>query len=135
MTHEVLCPFAKAIWGRCCQCEQAQLVDQRTRHVRCNASQSLLENCNELDGMFKDMAYNLKDEDIGETLTYSQLMKVRCGGFRGMQRLLGSDSESISDLVSEMLTEYNRVTNFPFDQMIDDMNQFQLRKRASRRQK
>lgn len=134
MNDEKFCPFAKSIWGQCCQCDNADPVDQRTRRVKCKKASDYLSSCLELDSLFKDMAYNLKDEEIGETLTYSQLMRVRCGGFNGLRRQLNIEGAVISNhlVIDALRTAYSEISSFPFSEILDDMLAFRLSKRRKR---
>lgn len=68
-------------------------------------------------------------------LTHSQLMKIRCGGLRGMSRELGHAGEEIPTvrvIYDQALGCYGDLAHFPFDKILKDIQSFSHRKQSSR---
>lgn len=77
------------------------------------------------------LGQNTKNAD----LTHAQLMKIRCGGLLGMQRVLRLAPESppaVLDLIAEAENEYGDVARFPFGEIVKDIQAFSIRKRYSK---
>ena len=69
-----------------------------------------------------------------DELTHMQLMKIRCGGLQGMHRILSGD-ELIPDVLDTLeLTRkrYGNVSEFPFSEIVKDIQDFNHRKRKNR---
>lgn len=127
-----LCPFSKAILGRWCKCAHAKLADRCSGKMTCIRHDDLQESCIELDEAFKSntrFILGVKNEYV--ELTHAQLMKIRCGGLLGMQRVLGLESKEsveIRDVIDKSINNYGNLNSFPYKEIIQDIKKFKHRK-------
>ncbi|MCW8986598.1 MAG: hypothetical protein OQK75_02905 [Gammaproteobacteria bacterium] len=131
-TNIELCPFSKPILGRWCQCRHAKLVDRCSGKMSCTRFYDLKKSCHELDDAFKRntrFILGVKNED--SELTHAHLMKIRCGGLIGMQRVLHLDSEqtiNVPDVIERVNNKYGSIEQFPYNEIVQDIKNFKHRK-------
>jgi hypothetical protein len=133
MDQALLCPFSKPIIGQWCRCAHARLADRCSGKMWCTAGHSAYEGCSELFGLLKDNARFLLGQATGDSqLTHAQLMKVRCGGLRGMQRVLSPDSDgapAVLDIIDRSRSAYGTLADFPYREIMPDIQRFSHRRK------
>ncbi|MDH5545221.1 MAG: hypothetical protein OEZ43_06490 [Gammaproteobacteria bacterium] len=135
MTHEQYCPFAKAIFNGCVQCAYALKLDQRTRKVNCQQAIDKRPSCIELNELLLSQ-FNILDnvEQHGE-ISYSQRLKLVCGGIAGIQSLLDKTSAQAPDVqqtISSVQHAYNTLSDFPFHELANFILGFDVRRNRRR---
>jgi hypothetical protein len=132
MSEEFLCPFSKCIIGKWCACSYARLYERCSGKMICTRADEFLDSCNSLVATLKEksrFALGLSEE---VELTHAQLMKIRCGGLLGMQRLLQHELDRppvVRETISETEARYGDIENFPFNEIMKDIQGFRHRKR------
>lgn len=127
-----LCPFSKAIIGKWCHCPHAKLADRCSGKMSCTRLEDLQESCFELDDAFKvntRFILGVTSENI--ELTHAHLMKIRCGGLLGMQRVLNIESNqpvNVRDVIDKSIKEYGSIDRFPYNEIVQDIKNFKHRK-------
>lgn len=127
-----LCPFSKAIIGKWCHCPHAKLADRCSGKMSCTRLEDLQESCFELDEAFKvntRFILGVTSENI--ELTHAHLMKIRCGGLLGMQRVLNIESNQqvyVRDVIDKIIKEYGSIDRFPYNEIVQDIKNFKHRK-------
>ena len=130
-----LCPFSKPIIGNWCQCQYAKLDDRCAGKMTCLKSATHLAGCYELVEIFKQKShFILGITQLESELTHMQLMKIRCGGLMGMQRVLIGNTSVPNVLETMSLSEqrYGSVAEFPFSEIVRDIKEFSHRKKKHR---
>jgi hypothetical protein len=133
MNDAALCPFSKPIIGNWCRCPHARLAERCSGKMTCTRADEFRDSCLSLVDLFKERSrfvLGLGSDDVA--LTHAQLMKIRCGGLLGMQRLLdpGADSPpAVRDVISAAESQYGSVSEFPFSGIVRDIRAFRHRKR------
>lgn len=139
MDQPFACPFSKPIIGQWCRCAHARLADRCSGKMWCTAGEPLHESCTELFGLLKNNArFLLGQPGKNSQLTHAQLMKVRCGGLQGMQRVLGADSEAVpavGDIIDKTRSAYGVLGDFPFHQIMPDIQAFSHRRKLREKEK
>ena len=127
-----LCPFSKPIIGEWCYCPYAKLTELCSGKMACTRAGDLYSSCLELNNAFKtNSRFILGVMDNEHELTHAQLMKIRCGGLLGMQRVLNIDCDkivNIRNVIECVTTKYGSVNDFPYDEIVQDIKQFKYRK-------
>lgn len=127
-----ICPFSKPILGKWCHCPHAKLADRCSGKMSCTRLDDLQESCLELDEAFKEntrFILGVKSENV--ELTHAHLMKIRCGGLLGMQRVLNIDSNqplNVRDVIDKTIEDYGNIENFPYNEIVQDIKNFKHRK-------
>jgi len=127
-----LCPFSKPILGKWCHCPHAKLADRCSGKMTCLRQDDLQSSCVELVEAFKQntrFILGLKNDQA--ELTHAQLMKIRCGGLLGMQRIYNFDinqSVDIRHIIDNTINQYGKLADFPFDTIVKDIKDFHHRK-------
>lgn len=129
---KTLCPFSKPVIGNWCQCKYANLDERCAGKMTCLKSEVYLEGCYQLVDLFREKSrFVLGIADQDDDLTHMQLMKIRCGGLKGMQRIM-SATPGIPDVLQtiEMARQrYTELEAFPFNEIVRDIQEFSHRKR------
>ena len=127
-----LCPFSKPVLGKWCSCPYAKLADRCSGKMSCTRVDDLKASCHVLDDAFKiNTRFILGMIDEEEELTHAQLMKIRCGGLIGMQRVLGFDPEqpvNVREVIDKTISNYGEIENFPYNEIVQDIKNFKHRK-------
>lgn len=129
---KTLCPFSKPIIGRWCQCQHANLDERCAGKMTCLQAHDYLEGCYQLVDIFKENSrFVLGLTPQQQELTHQQLMKIRCGGLLGMQRLLSTqdDIPDVLEMISLAQQSYGELTSFPFNEVVRDIKEFTHRKK------
>lgn len=137
MQEEKLCPFSKPIIGSWCQCPHARMMDRCSGKMRCTEANGRLDHCSSLVELLRDNArFVLSLSDHEGELTHAQLMKIRCGGLKGMQRFLGQNSDAppaILEIMEQISESYGELSEFPFNEIMPDIKGFSHRKKLRNR--
>ncbi|MCW8888655.1 MAG: hypothetical protein OQK25_06295, partial [Gammaproteobacteria bacterium] len=68
-----------------------------------------------------------------EELTHAQLMRLRCGGLLGMQRILELDvvePPAVRGVMDEAEKQYGELSEFPFSEIVRDIKAFNHRRKV-----
>ena len=126
-----LCPFSKALIGDWCTCPYAIIAERCSGKMVCGREEDYLESCIGLSELLKDKSRFVLSVNSDDELTHAQLMKVRIGGLLGMQRVLQGATEKlpeVRDVIDLAESRYATVTQFPFNEIMPDIRQFNHRK-------
>ncbi len=135
---KTLCPFSKPIIGNWCQCQHANLDERCAGKMTCLRAHDYLAGCYALVDIFREKSrFVLGLSHADSELTHMQLMKIRCGGLQGMQRILMDKSEAIGvpdvlQLIQLAEQRYGEVDAFPFSEIVSDIQNFSHRTKKHR---
>ncbi len=131
--YQKQCPFSKAIIAGWCQCPYASLMERCTGKMACNRDSIFFLSCTKLVNSLKNSSSFILGFNTTETLlTHSQSMKIRCGGILGMQRVMNIKINSppvIPDIIANAEFLYDEASNFPFNEIVQDIKSFKHRKK------
>ncbi|MFK5894604.1 MAG: hypothetical protein QM504_15390 [Pseudomonadota bacterium] len=116
-----------------CKCQYANLDDRCAGKMTCLKADVYIKGCYDLVDLFKEqsrfiLSLSLHDQE----LTHMQLMKIRCGGLLGMQRVLSDDCNDVPDVLdiqNQTVEKYGEVNKFPFNDIVRDIKDFSHRKK------
>jgi hypothetical protein len=132
MNDDTLCPFSKPIIGNWCRCPHARLAERCSGKMDCSRADDYLDSCRALVELFKEKSRFILGLGTDETeLTHAQLMKIRCGGLLGMQRVLKLEAAppAVRDVIDAAQSCYGFIEAFPFSEIVPDIQAFSHRKR------
>lgn len=139
MTNQVVaseeqhCPFSKPLFGKCCECPHAEFYDQRTRRVNCTRLEEFRPRCLKFDEFLLGVSHALPGmENSDDGPSFSQLMKSRCGGMRGIKRVIQGgvdDTVVVPDIIDLIKKQYGNISAFPYAEISEDILSFNIRKR------
>lgn len=130
-----LCPFSKPILGKWCQCSNARLFDRCAGKMHCEQPDTDLKECQSLVKMLeKNSRFIIGVTDRVKPLTHQKMMKIKCGGILGMNRVLkdlDEDCPSILGVISEVKEQFVSFDAFPYGQIVRDISTFSVRKKCN----
>ena len=133
MNRNSLCPFSKPIIGNWCQCPYASLADRCSGKMFCTHAADFQESCDALVEILKEKSrFVLGLGRDNSELTHAQLMKIRCGGLLGMQRVLKMETgapPAVREVLAAAESQYDDVSRFPFSDIVRDIKAFRHRKK------
>ena len=129
---KTLCPFSKPIIGNWCQCQHANLDERCAGKMTCLQAHEYLAGCYALVDTFREKSrFVLGLSQADSDLTQMQLMKIRCGGLLGMQRILMESKDcgvpNVLQLIQLAEQRYGEVSDFPFSEIVCDIQSFSHR--------
>lgn len=135
----VRCVFEKALTNHQAKCSLSRhfcLADREG--YSCKDIDSSL-NCAELLEMLrKKSAFVLKLRDIKEPLPHNMEIRVQAGGVKGLAKLIDTDDagvETIDDInavLNAVNDKFGSLSNLPYSEIIQSIEQFQGRRRRQR---
>ena len=134
---KTLCPFSKPIIGSWCRCEFANMDERCAGKMTCLKDDETISGCYDLVDIFKENSrFVLGLSQHENELTHMQLMKIRCGGLLGMQRILSNtdntevnEAPDVLEIISLAEQKFSSVANFPFNEIVRDIKEFSHRKK------
>lgn len=131
------CPFASALITGLALCRHAEQVVRRGgSEYDCRSA----EDHAACVGLFDRLkaaalpAFGVED-DLG-SMPHSVLVKVQCGGLRGLARLSGQEAEPIADIAAlrdQSLRGSGGLDGLPVADLVPDMTAFRTERRGRRR--
>jgi hypothetical protein len=126
------CVFEKALLSRCAVCQLAArhaLAERET--VACTSPVARAE-CGALSGLLREKsAFALKLTSTQRILPHAMMMKIECGGLRGLQQVLDAEAPApdVHKLVLLARERFGDLAALPFSEIVQGVAAFQLRKR------
>ena len=100
--------------------------------MTCLKADEYLPGCYDLVDIFKEKSrFVLGLSQHDEELTHMQLMKIRCGGLIGMQKLLQhniSEVPDVLDIMQQAKLAFGSLEEFPFSDIVREIKMFTHRK-------
>jgi hypothetical protein len=129
---KTLCPFSKPIIGNWCQCQYANMDERCAGKMTCLKAEEYIAGCYDLVDIFREKSRFVLGLPQNDTeLTHMQLMKIRCGGLIGMQKILENNPQGSPDVLNIMQLaqhKYASLADFPFSDIVRDIKTFTHRK-------
>ncbi len=128
------CCFEKSITAKRCSCQYAINFLLASREgVKCNDLKSKKICTLFLTTLRAQARFSLKLTKIDGPLPHKKEIKIQVGGLLGLQRLIkNSDDNTISDIINLLKnanTEYQSIEQYPYDDIIQSVVNFEIRKK------
>jgi len=125
------CPFERAVQTVHFTCAQSQTTFIGEKENIICTNMTARKDCIELVVLLKKNArFALKLAKYTPVLTHGQEMKLKCGGLQAMQELLNKPAaeNDVHQLIKEVLTEYNSLSELPFPEIMRVVSEYRLRR-------
>ena len=126
------CVFARAILSGCAQCELSGRRAMAEREVITCTSEVAHINCATLDSLLRERAFfALRLPRPGEPISHAKVMKLHCGGLRGMQAALIASAPDVHRMVQQAMQDGASLLDLPWANIVASVSAWQLRQRAA----
>lgn len=125
------CVFARAILSGCAQCELSHRRAMAEREVIHCSSEVAHINCGTLDSLLRERAFfALRLPRRGEPIAHAKVMKLHCGGLRGIQTALHMPQPDVHQMVKKAMEAEASLLDLPWEDIVANASAWQLRLRA-----
>lgn len=136
MTASYKCAFSQTLMGEQFGCRRALPITGRDGpEIGCD-DEAAHRACAALRERLTDTALPALGYAEGMEVPHSVPVKIQFGGLLGLQRLLGQDGpdrvEDIYALVDQAVSHFGRLDGVPYEQLIDAIAGYQLKRRRGR---
>ena len=134
------CVFEKALTNNQCKCRFSQHFWLADREGYACKSHEISINCRDILKKLRENArFSLKLPAVAEKLPHNMDLRVQVGGLRGLRAVLGADEKAalvidIRALVEQAVQQYENMDALPYNEIVQSIASFQLRKRSKRKQ-
>jgi len=132
------CPFRKTILGGSCACSLALKTHLPTGcSVSCK-DDAAWDQCEALlDEMITAAKFVLQYIEDSESLTHGKLLKIQHGGLFGLARLVYNKHvtqiDDVHCLVNDAKQQYHSLDAIPYQELLDDIANWQLKRRRGKK--
>ena len=134
--NERICPFSATLAKADFACRQAEQIIRRGGAEFACRSVADHARCTRLFARMKAAglpAFELEDDLLA--VPHGVLARIQFGGLLGLQRLLGSDSPKVDDIVTLVIaaaTHFADIEAIPCEQLVADITGYRLSRRRKR---
>jgi len=126
------CCFEKSITAKRCSCQFSLKFLLASREgVKCNNVEAKEHCLLFLSTLRNNARFALKQTKIDGPLPHKKEMKIQIGGLLGLQNTLQeNDEKNISNIISLLksaITKYDSIENYPYDDIIQSVVNFEIR--------
>ncbi len=129
--HPLPCVFQGALLARHAVCELVQRSSLAERETLACPSAPAHLNCETLERLFLERATFPLKLHPGVPLTHATVMRLHCGGLRGMQQVLQTDHADVHRLVGQAQQAHGSLTELPWPDIVARILAWQPRRRSS----
>ncbi|MCU7814315.1 MAG: hypothetical protein KZQ89_07085 [Candidatus Thiodiazotropha sp. (ex Lucinoma kastoroae)] len=137
--NERHCAFEKSLMARHCDCSQAKKICIAEREgVHCLSDEAQQQCLELLDTLRLQARFALKSNNDNEVLPHGKAMRLQVGGLRGLFSALHPDQsipdaiEDVFELINQAKETYQRLDNFPYQTLIQQVSAFKGRQRGKK---
>ncbi|MDO8905018.1 hypothetical protein [Hydrogenophaga sp.] len=125
------CVFRSAMLSRQAVCELAVRHSVAEREVLACSQAPAHLNCETLERLFLERATFPLKLRPGAPLTHGTVMRLHCGGLRGLQQVLNAPQPDVHRLVVQAQREHGSLVQLPWEHIVAQILATQPRRRAS----
>lgn len=126
------CVFKTALLARQAVCEVSVRHSVAEREVvACGQAPAHL-NCETLERLFLERATFPLKLQPGALLTHGTIMRLHCGGLRGLQQVLAAPQADVHRLVVQAQQAHGSLVHLPWDRIVAQIVATQPQRRASK---
>ncbi|MDP3699352.1 MAG: hypothetical protein Q8R72_00440 [Hylemonella sp.] len=124
------CVFQGALLARHAVCELVQRRSLAERETLACPSAPAHLNCETLERLFVERATFPLKLRPGAPLTHATVMRLHCGGLRGMQQVLQTDHADVHRLIGQAQEAHGSLTDLPWPDIVAQIMAWQPRRRT-----
>ena len=125
------CVFAVALQARQVECELAGKQSLAEREVLACIQPTAHLNCEMLERLLLERATFPLHLHPHAPLTHATVMRLQCGGLRGLQQALAASRADVHRMVRQAQDEHGSLTGLPWDQIVQTIVAWRPRRRSS----
>jgi hypothetical protein len=125
------CVFKAALLARQAVCELSVRHSVAEREVLACSQAPAHLNCETLERLFLERATFPLKLHPGAPLTHGTVMRLHCGGLRGLQQVLDDPQPDVHRLVVQAQREHGSLVQLPWERIVAQILATQPRRRAS----
>ncbi|MBU4520321.1 MAG: hypothetical protein KJ677_12975 [Gammaproteobacteria bacterium] len=125
------CVFKAALLARQAVCELSVRHSVAEREVLACSQAPAHLNCETLERLFLERATFPLKLHPGAPLTHGTVMRLHCGGLRGLQQVLDAPQPDVHRLVVQAQREHGSLVQLPWERIVAQILATQPRRRAS----
>ena len=125
------CVFKAALLARQAVCELSVRHSVAEREVLACSQAPAHLNCETLERLFLERATFPLKLHPGAPLTHGTVMRLHCGGLRGLQQVLDAPQPDVHRLVVQAQREHGSLVQLPWERIVAQILATQPRPRAS----
>ncbi|MDO9029444.1 MAG: hypothetical protein CVU21_24285 [Betaproteobacteria bacterium HGW-Betaproteobacteria-15] len=126
------CVFKAALLARQAVCELAVRHSVAEREVlACGLAPAHL-NCETLERLFVERATFPLKLPPGAPLTHGTVMRLHCGGLRGLQQVLDAPQPDVHRMVMQAQVKHGSLVQLPWEHIVAQIVAWQPRRRANK---
>ncbi|MDH5206546.1 MAG: hypothetical protein OEW36_12880 [Hylemonella sp.] len=127
--HALPCVFRAALLSRQADCELASRGSLAEREeLACTQAPAHL-NCETLERLLLERATFPLHLHPGAPLTHAMVMRLHCGGLRGLQQALGAERLDVHRLIAQAQEECGSLLDLPWTRIVEHIKNWQPRRR------
>lgn len=126
------CVFRAALLARQAVCELSVRHSVAEREVLACSQAPAHLNCETLERLFLERATFPLKLQPGAPLTHGTVMRLHCGGLRGLQQVLDAPQTDVHRLVVQAQIEHGSLVQLPWERIVAQILATQPRRRASK---
>ncbi len=125
------CVFERAILAGCAQCELSKRHALAEREVVACSLEVARINCTTLENLFHERAtFALRLSRPGVPVVHAKVMKLQCGGLRGLQLALATPAPDVHAMVQQAKANDASLLELPWAAIVAEIVAWQPRRRA-----
>ena len=126
------CVFENALLSGCAVCELSASHALAERQIIACTSPVARVDCGQLAALLREKsAFALRLTSTRRILPHAMMMKIQCGGLRGMQQVLdpAAAQPDVRRMVLKGRERYGELAMLPFSEIVQGVAAFQSRRR------
>ncbi len=128
--HPLPCVFQGALLARHAVCELVQRSSLAERETLACLSAPAHLNCETLERLFLERATFPLKLHPGVPLTHATVMRLHCGGLRGLQQVLQTDHTDVHRLIGQAQQAHGSLTELSWPDIVARIVAWQPRRRS-----
>jgi len=124
------CVFHAALLARQAECELVQRRSLAERETMACPNAPAHLNCETLERLFLERATFPLKLHPGAPLTHATVMRLHCGGLRGLQQALDAPRPDVHRLIVQAQEAHGSLTELPWPRIVAQIVAWQARRRA-----
>ena len=125
------CVFHAALLARQAECELVQRRSLAERETLACPNAPAHLNCETLERLFLERATFPLHLHPGAPLTHATVMRLHCGGIKGLQQALDAERPDVHRLIAQAQQVHGGLTELPWPRIVAKIVAWQSRRRST----
>lgn len=134
MTEHYRCPFARALLNGHSRCKSAESFHIAERHGMQCCDQENHNHCSKLAELLHQQSrFALGITQLPQQITSNMELRIQCGGIHGLLNSISAEQQppiDIQTLVQQAMIQFGSIEQFPYQTIIQSINQWKPRQRG-----